>query len=222
MRYFTHLVTPIVHILLCHTLSMAQETSPAPSPPSIRVIGVGSEWFWSMAQFLAVSLTLFFIYRQIKLQGYGNMLSSLNALQERWRAETLRNARRLVCESYQQKTNEINEPELLVAGFFEELGLYLKKKALETDLVWELYSFWIENYWRMLEPSILATRSKATDDSWFSNFQYLYEQMAVYSKQKGISMPADVEADIKTFIDVELQRIEFIDRIVPEPDATNK
>ncbi len=220
MKYFPHLAASLAYILLCNVLVMAQETSPPPTPTPTRYFGTGSEWFWSMAQFLAVSITLIFIYRQMKLQGYGNMLSSLNALQERWRAETLRNARRLVCESYQEKKSEINEPELLVAGFFEELGIYLKKKALEVELVWELYSFWIENYWRMLEPSILATRT-ATDNSWFSNFQYLYERMAAYSKRKGISPSVDIEADIKTFIDVELQRIEFINKAAPEP-ATPK
>ena len=49
-----------------------------------NVIGNDSQWFWAMAQFFAVAITLGFIWRQIHLQRMGNTLASLAQFESRW------------------------------------------------------------------------------------------------------------------------------------------
>ena len=47
----------------------------------LAIFGPGSEWFWSMAQFVVVVVTLVGIYRQLRAQGAANALHRMEALQ---------------------------------------------------------------------------------------------------------------------------------------------
>ncbi len=59
----------------------------------IALIGPGSEWFWTMAQFVAVVVTLLAIYRQLRAQGSSNALARLEALTSRYESRELTLAR---------------------------------------------------------------------------------------------------------------------------------
>jgi hypothetical protein len=59
----------------------------------LALIGPGSEWFWSMAQFVVVTATLVAIYRQLKAQGAANALGKLQFLEDRWNADRMSYAR---------------------------------------------------------------------------------------------------------------------------------
>ncbi len=48
------------------------------------VFGPGSEWFWSMAQFLVVTITLIAIYRQLSAQRSANALQLIVSLNDQW------------------------------------------------------------------------------------------------------------------------------------------
>jgi hypothetical protein len=59
----------------------------------IALIGPGSEWFWTMAQFVAVVVTLVAIYRQLRAQGSSNALARLEALSSRYESRSMTLAR---------------------------------------------------------------------------------------------------------------------------------
>jgi hypothetical protein len=59
----------------------------------IALIGPGSEWFWTMAQFAAVVVTLVAIYRQLRAQGSSNALARLEALSSRYESRGMTLAR---------------------------------------------------------------------------------------------------------------------------------
>ena len=59
----------------------------------IALIGPGSEWFWAMAQFVAVVVTLLAIYRQLRAQGSSNALARLEALSSRYESRAMTLAR---------------------------------------------------------------------------------------------------------------------------------
>jgi len=70
------------------------------------VWGSTSEWFWTMAQFLAVVLSLWFIYRQVKLQRLGNMVASLANLKARWHSPEIAKFRHTFVENTRRLTKE--------------------------------------------------------------------------------------------------------------------
>ena len=55
----------------------------------MAIFGPGSEWFWSMAQFLVVVVTLVGIYRQLRAQGAANALHRMEALQGLYQSDRM-------------------------------------------------------------------------------------------------------------------------------------
>src|ERR1043165_4608515 len=65
-----------------------------------NLIGNDSQWFWTMAQALVVFISLWFIGKQIRLQGLNNSLGSLEAFRGEWQSEKNEIFRGKVCEYY--------------------------------------------------------------------------------------------------------------------------
>jgi hypothetical protein len=53
------------------------------------IFGPGSEWFWSMAQFVVVVITLGGIYRQLRSQGAANAVQRIESLQGHFSTERM-------------------------------------------------------------------------------------------------------------------------------------
>jgi hypothetical protein len=90
----------------------------------LAIFGPGSEWFWSMAQFIVVVVTLFAIYRQVRAQASANALGRLEALDRRWQGRLLTFARVRSAMSLQNgkaqpgMSHEMSQ----IAGFFVDLA----------------------------------------------------------------------------------------------------
>src|SRR4030095_8881593 len=46
------------------------------------LFGNGSEWFWRFLQFVIVTITIFFIYRELRISAATHLLNSLTSLNE--------------------------------------------------------------------------------------------------------------------------------------------
>ena len=51
------------------------------------LIGPGSEWFWSMLEFVIVAGTLIGLYRQLRLQGAAAAIDQVNRMAIEWASE---------------------------------------------------------------------------------------------------------------------------------------
>lgn len=54
-----------------------------------QIFGQNSVWFWTMFQAVVVAITLYLIYRQVRIGRYSNMLDTLARLDEKWRSEVM-------------------------------------------------------------------------------------------------------------------------------------
>jgi hypothetical protein len=172
--------------------------------PLQGIFGPGSEWFWAMAQFVVIAVPLFFINSQIKLQRLGNALSSLFALREQWNSEKMGYARKLICENQNPSSNKIGANEGAVLGFFEEIGLYLHSGVFDKRTIWDLYSYWIEYYWLILNPNIKECRKKESDETLFERFESLYLCMSNISRRRGLLVKKSDE-QLQKFREGEIQ-----------------
>lgn len=148
-----------------------------------NVIGAGSAWFWAMVQAVAVAVTLFLIHRQIRLQRLGNMLSSLQELDLRWSSDGMLSARASVCSNAFKNGVEVTDADDAVLVFFEDLGMQVKRGILDTELVWDTYSVFIEFYWPILKP-IIEEQWNRGDKTLYEDFKKLYEAMAKIAKKR--------------------------------------
>ncbi|HLD08965.1 MAG TPA: hypothetical protein VJB68_02825, partial [Methylophilaceae bacterium] len=128
-----------------------------------NVFGPNSAWFWTMAQGIAVTATLILIYRQLVAQRFSNILGSVASLDGRWKTVEMYKARKALCAKHGGKDLSISRQDGLVLDFFEEMGLYLKKGVFTPDILWELYSYYIEHYWRIAEPLVNEYRLSTND-----------------------------------------------------------
>jgi Domain of unknown function (DUF4760) len=165
--------------------------------PLQGIFGPGSEWFWAMAQFLVIAVTLFFINSQIKLQRLANALSSLFTLREQWRSDKMRYARKVICENKDKSSNKIGANEGAILGFFEEIGVYLYSGVFDEKMIWDLYSYWIEHYWIILEPHIQEYRKNASDETLFERFESLHKCMSAISRRRGTQVKKSDEQQQK-------------------------
>ena len=68
--------------------------------------------------------------------------------------------------------DRVRFPEIIVAGFFEELGIFVKRGLVDMDVFLDAYATLIINNWRLLEPFIAITRNRSGKATW-ENFEYL-------------------------------------------------
>ena len=169
-------------------------------------IGPNSEWLWAMLQFVVVAISLFFIYRQIRIQSHANMLTALFALAKKWDSSLMRKARRHVCKEYQEnrERRKINQHEERIASFFEEIGFFLDEGAFTPEAIWEEYSYYVEHYWPMLEPKVAEFRKVERDNTWFEHFEKLYKKTQSIAKRRGVYVIVRDDSDLKKFVTGEL------------------
>lgn len=178
--------------------------------------GEGSDWFWTFGQFvfalvqvLVVPITLFFIWRQVKLQteqtaieAKSHILQSVCTIQDYWISETMQRARHDVCNRWKDGTSDFDGACDHIANFFEELGTFAKIKAIPNETIWDVWSWDVEHYWHMFEEGILKVR-KEYNECVFCEFEELYKTMRTLSKGRGLE-PVD-EPCIKKFIKREIK-----------------
>jgi len=177
--------------------------------------GEKSQWFWSMAQFAAVVISLIFIYRQIKVHRQRNMLQAMASFDQKWGSNDFLAYRIATCERYDLGILKISRTEGEVLGFFEDLGIYLRRKVFDEKLVWDKYSYYVEHYWLMYEKHISEYRARENDSSWYDQFEYLNDEMKRHATKMKIKYEARTKEDIKLFIKGEKEEASSINK--PQP-----
>jgi hypothetical protein len=174
-----------------------------------------NEWFWLMSQTIVFTLTLMFIGRQIRIDGNSHLVNSIKILNDTWNDETLLKARRTVCQRYISGESNMDRIAAKVGNHFEEIGIYYRRKALPLEIIWEMYSYTIEHYWLILENAIIKRRKEDRDDTYFENFEKLYQKLLSYNSKKGADAHKKVDDEVKKFIKIELEDIGIIEEVRP-------
>ena len=167
--------------------------------------GIGSEWFWAFGQFVVVAITLFFIYKQVKIQTASHVVQSVCTIQERWHSEAMQRVRFDVCNRWNKSRENFDEFDGAcehIANFFEELGTFVKIGAIPKETMWDVQSWNIEYYWGMLKNGIEGNR-KECEEYVYSDFENLFRTMREISDGKGA--PSVDEASIGKFVKREIR-----------------
>lgn len=90
-----------------------------------------------------------------------------------------------------------------VCGFFEEIGLYMKREVFDLYLVWEIYGDYVLNYWLICKPAILELRK--THRTAYASFENLYDQCVAHSARTEPEAIKVAMEDLKMFAEAEVQ-----------------
>jgi hypothetical protein len=192
------------------------------------LIGPGSEWFWSMAQFVVVTITLIGIYFQFRLQRAATTFEQLNRLQEQWAAEPLTRAKLQAVRAIHAGDLVPDAPTGLIGNFCEGVASLVRHGHANARVVYETMGPSIITYWVLHEDTVQHLRERDTDPTLFAHFEWLAHTFLALAAQDGVEAGAyDRAALIRTLpegIEALKERIRIAEdsRAVPSPAARGR
>lgn len=157
----------------------------------LALIGPGSEWFWSMAQFVVVTATLVAIYRQLKAQGAANALGKLQFFEDRWTTDRMSYAR--LTSALGLKTAKpvagMDPAMVEIADFWEDLAGLLEDRHVKVADV-EALGRSCQMWWAFMEPAIQAER-RVQESPVYDSWEGLARVMHAHDIETGRPMRLD-------------------------------
>ena len=166
------------------------------------IFGPGSEWFWAMAQFVVVVITVMAVYRQLRAQGAANAVGRVDTLSGRWSSDLLAYTRlALALELRYEPTSERTMARARpVLNFFADLddlhsAGYLSLK--EIALAWGND---IQRWYPALTPVLERERAIHGEPDAYK-FDELVAELRRFDLKRGVVHDQGSEAEIRRWLD---------------------
>jgi hypothetical protein len=154
------------------------------------LIGSGSEWFWSMLQFVIVAITLYAIYRQIRLQASTAAIEQIDRIVKDWVSEaSLRHALALQL-AIRNGTPRDKLPygaASFVSDFWEGIGYLVRQGHIDRRLLHENLGGAPQWWWAALATWARQVRLDTHQPAAGEHFEWLAGQMAALDRERGTS-----------------------------------
>jgi hypothetical protein len=139
------------------------------------LIGPGSEWFWSMLQFVVVAVTLVGIYYQLRSSQSANAFTQLGGLVDEWQGERLVRKRIAVLVAIRHgvvAADVPDSPASAIADYWEKVGALVRAGHIPASLIVEGMGF-TNDWWGILTPFVKRQRTEDANPSLWEHFEWL-------------------------------------------------
>jgi len=146
----------------------------------LALLGPGSEWFWTMLQFAALSITFFALYRQLRAQRSASMFEQIGAWHREWsEARAVRARLEVALDIEAGRTVDAGLPPAgpEVAIWFERIGYLVAQGHIRPRDAWNDSRPNIARWWWLLGPYIEAQRVMDKNPRAFEWFEFLELEM---------------------------------------------
>jgi len=153
----------------------------------------------AMAALVVALVTCF----QLKHARFALGVDLVLKLEAQFDAPEMKTARSLAAKALSRDTNAVElEP---VLDFFETVGALLKRRAVDGDLAWSCFSYWVLRYAALASDQIRARRKADLDQTYYQEFEFLVEQMErVEGKKRHLkSVPPFSHDSLVSFLEEE-------------------
>lgn len=138
------------------------------------IFGPGSEWLWTMAQFVALAVTGLAIYRQLRAQAWANQLAIFSRFGDDFSSEKMIRTKLTalieIAGGIRRLTPSIEE----VGQFFENVATSRFNGHMRARFAWEEYRITAQWFWAVFAP-LLADLRKADPNLWKDWERWLIE-----------------------------------------------
>jgi len=145
--------------------------------------GISSENIIAIGTLLLVIATIAMAWRQIKYAKKGMFVSTLNIYLEKFDSQNMLWSRKKLADTLttEHKQSDIKET---VIDFFESLGLLLRRKALDTEMIWSSFGYHTIRWWVFCKEYIETERLLEKDKTIYNEFEFLYNKMIKMEAKK--------------------------------------
>jgi len=128
----------------------------------LTLLGAGSEWFWSMLQFVVVAITLVGIYVQLRQARAANAFAQANAMQQEWYGERLERRRRAIYIALRDggPDADLSDLAIPIGNFWDGVGGLVRAGHVELAVASEGLGLAAGLWWTLLEPAVRTTQAE--------------------------------------------------------------
>ena len=160
------------------------------------ILGPGSEWFWSMAQFVVVTVTLVGIYFQLRIARDANAFEQMDRISEEWESELMTRHRLeiLVALGDGRKPEDVpNGAAGYVANFWEKVAGLVRAGHVNRRIVYDSLGGPCRWWWALLAPNIRRFRLETGELNSSEHHEWLASVFAVMDTQVGVTASYDLK-----------------------------
>ena len=169
------------------------------------LFGQGSEWLWSLAQFVVVAVTAIAIFRQLAAQRSADLVEHATQWDHEWEGTPMIRSKLALMLAVRGRSPEQGLPYVAdeIPDLFERLGYLVHSRHIRAldfwnDGAWSVVEF----YWWLLRPYIEHDRGALPGEVSYHWFEWLETEMRRLDDAHGQQRPPYDEA----------QRVAIIDR----------
>jgi hypothetical protein len=132
----------------------------------------------AVASLVALILTSF----QLKQFRFAHGVDLIFDLDHQFEAQDFLKARQLAATSLknQESSKEIDP----VLDFFETIGILVRRNAIDDELAWNEFSYWVLRYAALTKARIDDMRKAESDETYWQEFEFLVKRLTKIEKRK--------------------------------------
>ena len=163
-------------------------------PAAVSLVGPDSAWLWSAISGIALVLTLFAIYRQLRLQRSVNAREKVMDLLREYNGELVTRQRLATVESLLrgETFNRFSPAIWQVCSYWENIGNLIKKGHLERNILYPLLGASSVMWWQILGPVCADMRLEHSMPDLFEPFEWLVRDVEKRNANSGVVADAFV------------------------------
>lgn len=156
----------------------------------LTIFGDGSQWFWSMLAFLAVPITGYVIYSQLRLARSIRAREQVEGLDREWDSERMMRYRLELLRAIRDGADPAHLPPGALAGiavFWDRIGELVHRGHLDARPFHQRYSRVCQQWWAALETSVRRSRAALYGPTFYRDFEWLATRMAELDRAQGLA-----------------------------------
>ena len=154
-----------------------------------------------LAPWVAIFVSIVVLIIQMRRARFSQSIDLTLKLEQRFSgSEDILKARKKAAETLQSNMSSPSTDVDDILDFFDTIGLLVRKKALDKEMVWHTFYYWLHRYSILLEDYI-AKRRKTSPATWEDMVDL--EKAVVSLELKRCKSKADIEItddDLKEFL----------------------
>jgi hypothetical protein len=145
----------------------------------MALIGPGSEWLWTMAQFLALAITGLAIFRQLRAQRSASLFDQTGAWDREFEGPRMVRQKLALLLAIEDRDPAEGLPVANdeVPDFFDRLGYLVSRGHVGVEDFWQFARPVVSFYWGVLAPYIERDRAANDDPTFYHWFELLELEM---------------------------------------------